>query len=138
MKLKTINVISFADDNLASFRLRQKVIAEWINSNSDEWRMVISKLPDPDAEINLFHKHHYAETFLTWAKILRRTSDTKIIFDVTDNFFYAKEYASFYREMCSVAHMTVVSSFGLEEILENEIYLNVCYVEKENSTKCSS
>ncbi len=115
MDFKTLNIVTFATEELASFRLRQKVIAEYLNSNSKEWRVFISDTPDFNADVNLFHKHINHTAILQWVKLLRGGSKSKIIFDVTDFWFEDKTFGPFYQEMCTLADLVTTSSFELAD-----------------------
>jgi len=118
--MKHVNVVSFFDDTLASFRLRQKVIGEHINDKSNKWRVSISARPDSKADINIFIKHKNKKVMLEWVDLLRQESSSKVIFDISDFHFDNPEHADFYKKMVKKADWVTCSSPFLSEYIREQ------------------
>lgn len=126
-KTKRVHVVSFFDEKLASFRLRQLMIAEKINSMKDcLWSVTISEKPDIEADINLFLKHQHQDTILTWMQQINMARvPTRILFDMSDYHFDKPNLKDYYEDVLKLVDGCVTSNEPLTDFVrekaENQI-----------------
>ncbi len=113
-----VNIVSLVDRSLASFRLRQLKIAEFINdsSNTNNISCEITKHPIEKADIYVFFKHVGQDIITTWIDQIRKFQpNAKIIFDISD-FHLDSHFGKFYIETANKVDFVTVASKALKEV----------------------
>jgi hypothetical protein len=108
--VKTINIISQANDTLASHRMRVMIPNEALNLHGD-YKSKVSDRADANCQVNIFHKH--VEQQRNVSEALHLGDVTHIMFDICDDHF-DKPYSAYYKTMCSLAHTITCNTANMQ------------------------
>lgn len=96
---------------MASHRFRILKPYELLTSQGLD--VTIKKIPDLDADVNVFHKHQHPHQVIEWMSKLTK----KKVFDVCDDHF-DRELGSYYKKACSLADVITCTNERMEKRLK--------------------
>lgn len=107
---RTVNIISGADEHLASHRMRCVIPMETLNQYTT-FKTKITKEADEACDINIYHKHFNMSKNLSDAVMINDL--TKVMFDMCDDWF-DRELGEYYEGMCELAHVITCNTPNMQ------------------------